>query len=152
MHMEQRTANEMSDLGAQLRQLCGALPDCRALDPQLEGVREAALADLYVTLQDLTSLYYEARLLSQAGPKASQSLRAAAASSSGRALADYLFAHPDRCDETLRSLGGEFAVGEKADVFKKPTPKPTLSDFTEVPVFKTSGSGGATNERLSRKG
>jgi len=118
----------------------------------LEGVREAALADLYVTLQDLTSLYYEARLLSQAGPKASQSLRAAAASSSGRALADYLFAHPDRCDETLRSLGGEFAVGEKADVFKKPTPKPTLSDFTEVPVFKASGSGGATNERLSRKG
>ena len=70
MDKGQQTADDTSDLGAQLRQLCGALPSCQALDPQLNSVREEALADLYVTLQDVSSLYYEARL--QPNPNQSQ--------------------------------------------------------------------------------
>lgn len=152
MDMEQRTANQMSQLGAQLRQLCGALPNCHALDPQLQTVREEALADLYVTLQDLSRLYYEARLQSR-GQTTSQSstpAKPSAAASSGRALADYLFAHPDRCDETLRSLGGEFAEAERSSVFKKHAAKPDLSDFDHAPVFKTNLPNASTNEHLSR--
>lgn len=154
MDMEQRTANNVNQIGAQLRQLCSALPTCQALDPQLQGVREEALADLYITLQDLSSLYYEARLQSRGGAPVTspQAARSAAVSSSGRALADYLFAHPDRCDETLRSLGGEFPSAEKQGVFKKPASKPEISDFANVPVFKTDLPNGSSNERLSRTG
>lgn len=144
--MQQGTANEFSQLGQQLRKLCEVLPSCRALDPAVQSAREEALADLYVTLQDVSGLFYQARSRFTPGqPQPS--------SASVKALADYLFAHPDRCDETLRSLEGVEVDWATAAV-KGATPRSTPQTASAVanhswhPPTPTP----ASNDRLSRTG
>lgn len=145
--MQQGTANEFSQLGQQLRKLCEVLPSCRALDPAIQSAREEALADLYVTLQDVSGLFYQAR--SRATPGQPQP-----SSASVKALADYLFAHPDRCDETLRPLEGVEVDWATATV-KGSTPRPigqTVSSSVGNPTWPASTPTPASNDRLSRAG